>query len=235
MLLVFVVLGPGCKLFKKSAAAVTITTERISYAPGETIVVSFSRPLTPSSGQRHWITIVPSGARESEYGKYHYVTSGVMGDTVEAPSTPGMYEVRLHDEYPRFTYKVIARAYVSVTGASAMPTMPTTVPTPTIKATTAVASGSVPMSISKSTFAVGETIGVSYGRALVAPSGQQYWLTLCPAGSRDSEWGSWHYVKAGATTDSLTATKPGVYEVRLHDLYPSHSYGVIARQTVTVR
>lgn len=236
VLLVFVVLGPGCKLFKKSTAAVTITTERIAYAPGETIVVSFSRALTPASGQKHWITIVPSGARESEYGKFHYVSSGLMGDTVEAPSTPGMYEVRLHDEYPRFMYKVLARAYVNVSGTSAMPTAPTTPTTiPTTKPTTAVAIGSVPMSTSKTTYAVGDVIGVSFGRPLVTPSGQQYWLTLCPSGARDSEWGTWHYVKPGATSDSLSAAKPGVYEVRLHDLYPSHSYGVIARQTVIVR
>jgi hypothetical protein len=99
----------------------------------------------------------------------------------------------------------------------------------------AAPSGGITLSTSKGSYRAGESISITFGRALVAPAGQQYWVTLVRAGSSDSEWGAYQYVTQASRSATLTAAgKPGVYEIRLHDTYPAHSYGVIARQRITI-
>lgn len=89
--------------------------------------------------------------------------------------------------------------------------------------------------VTKTTFAPDEKIAVTFSAALSAPAGQSYWITLIKATEPDSAWGAWHYVKAGASSDVLQAGAPGEYEIRLHDLYPRNSFGVLARQKVTIK
>jgi hypothetical protein len=92
----------------------------------------------------------------------------------------------------------------------------------------------IELKVQKPTVAAGEVIQVSYGRALTAPPGQQYWITLTAFGAPDPTWGDWHYVKQGATADEIVTKTAGEFEVRLHDIYPEHPTGVIARLRVTV-
>jgi hypothetical protein len=89
--------------------------------------------------------------------------------------------------------------------------------------------------ITKTTFSPDEKIAVTYSTKLDPPAGQSYWITLVKATEPDSAWGAWHYVKAGATSDELQAGGPGEYEIRLHDVYPKNTFGVLARQKVTVK
>jgi uncharacterized protein YfaS (alpha-2-macroglobulin family) len=89
------------------------------------------------------------------------------------------------------------------------------------------------VSLDKAEYAAGDTIKVSFGASLPA-SGDKYWLTLVKDGSPDSEWGAWHMVKSGASSDSLKATEGGKFEVRLHDSYPKKSNHIVARKKVTV-
>lgn len=84
------------------------------------------------------------------------------------------------------------------------------------------------------TFLTGESIGLEYDAPLIAPEGQQYWVTVVAKGVPDSQYGAWHYVAPGAKTDSVKAPAPGDYEIRLHDFYPQFSYRVIARQQIAV-
>jgi hypothetical protein len=84
------------------------------------------------------------------------------------------------------------------------------------------------------TYALGDAIEIHFSGALRAPSGQRYWITLVPASSDDSTWGSWHYVADGATTESLAAASEGDFEIRLHDLYPRFDYKVLTRVRVRV-
>jgi hypothetical protein len=87
--------------------------------------------------------------------------------------------------------------------------------------------------LAKTTFKKGETITVTFPHAITGGP-QENWLTLCAAGAPDSEWGAWHYVKPGSTTDTLTANAAGQYEVRLHDGYPRVQYHVVSRQKITI-
>lgn len=91
------------------------------------------------------------------------------------------------------------------------------------------------LKLDKTSFATGDAINVTFAAPLDPPEGQQYWLTLVKAGAPDSEYGDWHYVSPGATSDTLKARAAGDYEVRLHDLYPANGYKVMAREKVSVK
>ncbi len=88
----------------------------------------------------------------------------------------------------------------------------------------------------KSAYRGGEKVRIKYASPMVSPSGQQYWITLVKASEPDSSYGTWHYVKQGATTDEIEvgSSSEGNYEVRVHDLYPKFPYRVISRTKVTV-
>jgi hypothetical protein len=86
----------------------------------------------------------------------------------------------------------------------------------------------------KTTFTTGDPILVNYSNPIQAAPGEEYWLTLVPAREPDSSWGEWHYVTAGAESDSVSASAPGEYEVRLHSGYPRLPYHVVARVAVHV-
>lgn len=100
-------------------------------------------------------------------------------------------------------------------------------------ASAAPVQGGITMTVPRPQVAVGEAIPVTFAAPLNAPAGQQYWITLARVGEPDGEWGNWHYVPAGATAESVTSIEPGEFEIRLHDYYPHHPYGVIARQRVS--
>lgn len=89
--------------------------------------------------------------------------------------------------------------------------------------------------LAKTTFKPGETVAITFDRAVVAPEGQQYWITLCPVGAPDTMFGGYHYVAPNAQTDVLMAPAPGNYEVRLHDVYPKYTGRVLRRVRVTVK
>ncbi|MDP2317017.1 MAG: hypothetical protein Q8P41_29255 [Pseudomonadota bacterium] len=90
------------------------------------------------------------------------------------------------------------------------------------------------MSIEKSSYRKGDYIAVVYGAPIRPLAGEQYWITLAPAGSPDSAYGAWHYVANGSIGDLVPTVAAGEYEVRLHEGYPRRSNHVISRQKITV-
>lgn len=89
--------------------------------------------------------------------------------------------------------------------------------------------------LAKSKFKKNEKIVVTFDRALVAPAGQQYWITIIDPSEPDTAYGTWHYVPANAKKDTVVATRPGTYEIRLNDLYPRFSGKVLSRTKVVVK
>ncbi|MCC7111555.1 MAG: hypothetical protein IT382_19835 [Deltaproteobacteria bacterium] len=136
-----------------------------------------------------------------------------------------------------------AGAATTPSAASATPPVapPATPPvtssvTPPAAPTPAVAVPAAPqLTLARTKFKVGEEIAVTFAQPVVAPTGQQYWLTLVAADAADSEYGSWHYVAANAVTDKLVAERAGTFEVRLHDLYPQNKAKVLQRVRVVVK
>lgn len=66
-------------------------------------------------------------------------------------------------------------------------------------------------------------------------NGGQYWITVVEASRPDEEYGDWQYVEAGQTEVRMSlVTRPGWYEVRLHDRYPELSSHVVSRAALEV-
>lgn len=83
-------------------------------AAGAPIEVTYSQPMASAEGDRYWITIIDPAAADSEWGAWVYVEDGATSTTLTAPSTPGKYEIRLHDHYPKKPYHVLERASLLV-------------------------------------------------------------------------------------------------------------------------
>ena len=98
----------------------------------------------------------------------------------------------------------------------------------------AACSGTPGVKLGKTSFKQGDQIDVTYTSAVKSKDDAKYWVTVAPKGSPDSTWGDWHYVSAGASSDTLKAGQPGEYEVRLHDDYPKQPFHVVARQAIKV-
>jgi hypothetical protein len=87
--------------------------ERTTFTRGEPIVVTFNRDMTTPPGQQHWITLTKPTDVESAWGVWHYVPQSAKTDKV-VPPTAGQWEIRLHDVYPRYASRVIARQVITV-------------------------------------------------------------------------------------------------------------------------
>jgi OOP family OmpA-OmpF porin len=96
----------------------------------------------------------------------------------------------------------------------------------------------VSFAVEKSNYAPQERVNVKFSQPMLAPEGQQYWITIVQASATDDTLGNWHYVPRGATFDALVAYVPAdgdELEIRLHDLYPKHPYRVLQRTRITVK
>jgi hypothetical protein len=114
--LLVVALLPGCTRLKRhlfGAKPDQITLERTTFTKGETIVVTYSKPIQSPTGEEHWLTLVPAREPDSAWGEWHYVPFVAETDALTT-TAPGDYEVRLHSGYPRVPYHVEARIAVHV-------------------------------------------------------------------------------------------------------------------------
>ncbi|MCA9646313.1 MAG: hypothetical protein H6718_22075 [Polyangiaceae bacterium] len=68
----------------------------------------------------------------------------------------------------------------------------------------------------------------------VNPASGKHWVTVVPSGKPDSDWGEWKYVPAGATSIELTPKVTENVEIRLHDTFPDHKFGVLYRASLFV-
>lgn len=70
----------------------TLTLDKPSYAPGETIMVSFKNMSTSSND---YVAVVQKGSRYSTYVSFVYTKGAVEGQAeLKAPKEPGEYEIR---------------------------------------------------------------------------------------------------------------------------------------------
>ncbi len=86
-----------------------VTVEQPVLAVRETIGVRWAGLPEDRTG---WITVVPVGTPETQWGSWAYTDGGDTGRlTLTGPDTPGDYEIRVYLEGPR---EVVARAPVSM-------------------------------------------------------------------------------------------------------------------------
>ena len=86
---------------------------KTTFVRGEPVVVTFLRDMTTPPGQQHWITLAKPTDVESAWGAWKYVPQSAKSEVL-TPPTPGEWEIRLHDLYPRWASRVIARQRITV-------------------------------------------------------------------------------------------------------------------------
>ena len=166
-----------------------ITTDRGSYAPSDTIGVSYSWVL-PGNGL-DWVAIAPVGGSAQSYVRWAYTggnTNGAQSFPVGGalPIPPGTYEARLY-------------GYFDVLQATSAPF---TIIGPSI-------------TTDKSVYLAAETMSVSYDGAV--GSGTD-WVALIPEGAPDASYVRWAYTNqssSGTLTFSLAGLPAGSYVVKL--------------------
>jgi hypothetical protein len=88
--------------------------DKTELAKGKEFDIKFAEAQSSKSGDQEWITICNATAPDSEYGTWKYVDDKATKATLMAPSTPGKFEVRLHQHYPAKSYNVVQRVKVEV-------------------------------------------------------------------------------------------------------------------------
>jgi hypothetical protein len=84
-------------------------------------------------------------------------------------------------------------------------------------------------------FEPGAPIAIRFTPAIRSTPARRAWVTVAPAGSPQTSYGTWTYVDDGARLARLAApSKPGAYEVRLHTDYPAKSFNVVRAAAFTV-
>ncbi len=80
------------------------------------IPVQFSAALKRTEQSQYWITIVPAGAPDYEWGIWQAVPNNAGRADISLPKNmkPGKYEVRLHADFPARPYHVIDRKSVVI-------------------------------------------------------------------------------------------------------------------------
>jgi serine/threonine-protein kinase len=96
----------------------SIVLAQTTVGAGEPITMRFDPPLSAPKGEEFWITIVKPESADTSWAAYDYLKSGATSHTMKQ-STPGTWEIRLHDAYPRLTTHLVARARVQITDKDA--------------------------------------------------------------------------------------------------------------------
>jgi len=81
----------------------TVKTDKMTYAPGEAVKVTFTAPA--SYPDNAWIGIIPNDIPHGDEAvndqhdiEYQYISKRTAGEmTFTAPSRPGRYDIRMHD------------------------------------------------------------------------------------------------------------------------------------------
>jgi hypothetical protein len=167
----------------------TLSVSAPEVLAGSGITVTLANGL---GGQLDFMTLALASAPDNSYVAHTYVGTGVTTRTwtVDAPTTPGVYEFRLYRQ------GVFVRAATS----PAVTVTPLPPPVLAVSATSVAGGQSV-------------TVTLTNGRG-----GALDWLSFAPTGAADSSYVQFTYVGAGVTTRTWTVTAPnttGTFEFRL--------------------
>jgi hypothetical protein len=83
------------------------------FQAGEGLVVQFEAPVLSSAFDKRWLTLVPLGSPDTFVGDRVLVEPGAT-EVVVPTLSGGLFELRLHDGYPRRSHHVIGRLPVEV-------------------------------------------------------------------------------------------------------------------------
>lgn len=102
------VAGSGCR-----GGAPRMATAPSKPHAGESVVVRFDAPVVSRGMDQVWVTLVPASSPEGFLIDRVIVDDGAMEVVVPAPAE-GVFELRLHDAYPRRRHHLVGRVRVEV-------------------------------------------------------------------------------------------------------------------------
>lgn len=225
--------GPGAEAggtASDDAPGYACALDKASADVGERVTMRFDKPLPKTPGERYWVALALAHKPDSEWGYWEYVDEGSARIRLPAAREPGLYEARLHANYPTISYNVVCRVRLAVgktkCEAGAVP--------PGVKTT--LSAGAVSFSLDRDVYPAGASIKIVFNGPIEPSEGNRYWITVVEAGKGDSSWGAYEYVDKGAKSARLRApSAPGTYEVRLHGDYPKKSHDVLFRRRIAVQ
>jgi hypothetical protein len=199
--------------FRVAPRMIAFTLDKPIYNLGEAVRISYQgmpKPNTDNAGSP-FFTIVPKGAPDKDWGRYIYTKDQTDGTVIlEAPSTPGDYEVRALFQEDAILHGV---QEFTVDPARATTAIPTPTPEPTPAPTPVPEDINVVITLDKPSFAPNEPITGKVSGL----SGDRDWIAVVPTGSEDGTTGVWVYAQKGATESAFTipGQPAGAYEIRV--------------------
>ncbi|MBL8955044.1 MAG: hypothetical protein JNK82_29985 [Myxococcaceae bacterium] len=213
-----------------------MSLERSVFAAGTGITVAFAKPMAANPGEQFWITIVAATADDTAYTSYKYLEPDAKAIELAAPAVGGVYEVRLHGNYPTKTYNLIDRLkFRSTQGDPAAEAEP---PVDAVPAPPPEDKGgaSKMMAMAKVRLDAKSRFIVKFPKPLKAKRNERYWVAIASATAGDADYTTYAYVEPPMKAVELTAPDAvGEYEVRLHGNYPTKQTNVVDRLKVTVK
>jgi hypothetical protein len=198
------------------------TLDKKTYKPGATVQIRFAAPIPSPEKSRAWITAATVGSPAESYGDWVFVDDGASTAALKAPDAPGVYELRLHTEYPTKATNLVHAVPFAV-AAEDKPASGQTTPRAQQRFTAATSARA------------GANIDIKFPVAMVAESGEQFWITIVARDAADTAYDHYDYVPAGARTMSFPVPgKAGDYEIRLHANYPTKTYNLVHRQAIHI-
>ena len=80
----------------------------------------------------------------------------------------------------------------------------------------------------------GSDVVIQFATPLAGQAANQYWITMLPTGTVESDVTGRRFVYHGDTSARLPAPQVGSYQVRLHDQFPQKEHQLIATTAVQV-
>jgi hypothetical protein len=203
---------------KHASPAPTFKLDQKSYAPRDAIVITFASPVSSTTTNRAWITIVEATKPPSQYGTWSYIDDGTTTAKLSAPSHQGAYEVRLHTDYPAQSTNVRQSVPVTIGAAKA-----------------AASPRNERFMLATKVARVGDAVEITFPGPMKAADGERYWITLVKKDAADSAYGTYAYVTDGARSMQFEMPKhAGEYELRMHANYPRLSTNLVHRAPIRV-
>ena len=180
-----------------------------SYGNNQSIVVHFKN--FPGN-KKDWITIAPPDKSDRKFDKWAFLGARKSGSHTFEPMPPGKYEVRAYLDWPKGSYKVVARASFESRDAASSPAVTT----------------------SKKAYAINEEIVIQFNNF---PGNTKDWIALASVKISDKRYNLFKFLK-GEKNGKATFKgnlPPGQYQARAYLNWPKGSYNVVARADFRVK
>ncbi|MCP4130505.1 MAG: hypothetical protein GY754_05940 [bacterium] len=94
-----------------------LSLDKDTYSKDDTTVtVKLSKPVKNKKDAKYWVCVAPAKSAPSEWGSWAMVPDNVtsVDIAIKIPFTEGKYEVRLHSDYSKKPFNLVAKLPITV-------------------------------------------------------------------------------------------------------------------------